>query len=245
MGRLFVFRDVTRERELARLKDEFVSLASHELRSPLTSISGYVDLLLESDLQRLDEEQQDFLAVVKRNVDRLLRLVNELLDLSRIEAGRIDIRRAPTNASAIIQQAVTLIKPQATAKGQTLLFTPPVGLPNASCDPERLAQIMANLLSNAHKYTPAGGTITVTIQAQDGAIRTSVEDTGIGLSPQEQSELFTRFFRANNAATREARGTGLGLTITKTLVELHGGQMSVTSSPGRGSTFSFTLPVTK
>lgn len=243
IGRLYAFRDVTREREVDRMKSEFVSLVSHELRTPLTSIKGYVDLLLEGEVGEVPDDQREFLGIVKSNADRLVALINDLLDISRIESGRVELKLAPLDVERTVRAVVKAMKPQIESKKQTLTVVLPPNLPALSADVDRVTQILTNLVSNAYKYTPAGGTITVSAERRGEWVSIGVKDTGIGLSPEEQEQLFTKFFRAKNRVTQEVGGTGLGLPITKTLVEMHGGQMTVTSATGKGSTFSFTLPV--
>lgn len=228
--------------EADRLKTEFVSMVSHELRAPLTSISGYVALLLEGAGGDLNDEQREFLTIVMKNADRLLALINDLLDISRVEAGRIDLHRQVLDLSDAIAGAVALMQPQFEAKQQRVVLELPEELPPVFADADRVAQILTNLLSNASKYTPAGGNIIVRAAPADGSVRVAIQDNGIGLSPAEQAQVFTKFFRARNRLTEQTGGTGLGLAITRSLVELHGGAITVASAPGEGSTFSFTLP---
>jgi PAS domain S-box-containing protein len=242
LGRLHAFRDVTRERELDRMKDEFVSLVSHELRTPLTSIKGYVDLLLDGDAGDVSEEQREFLDIVKSNSDRLVMLVNDLLDVSRIEAGRINLRLRPVDIAESINEVASSLQPLLEQKGQSLKLEVPGDLPQVTADPDRLAQILTNLLSNAHKYTLEGGAVTVRAAATDGAVRVDVTDTGVGMTSEELDKLFTKFFRAQHPATQKISGTGLGLTITRSLVERQGGRIWVSSEPAKGSTFSFSVP---
>ncbi|GAC1347334.1 MAG: hypothetical protein NVSMB27_12520 [Ktedonobacteraceae bacterium] len=242
LGRLYVFRDVTHEREVDRMKSEFVSLVSHELRTPLTSIKGYVDLLLDGDAGELNAEQQEYLDVVKNNADRLVALINDLLDVSRIESGKIQLQRTALDIAHLIQGTADSLRPQLETKKQHLTLTIPEALPAVSGDADRVTQILTNLLSNAHKYTPPGGTIAITAHAEGSVVRVDMRDTGIGLSPEEQAQLFTKFFRARNQTTQAVGGTGLGLSITRSLVQMHGGEITVLSAPGQGSTFSFTLP---
>jgi signal transduction histidine kinase/heme exporter protein D len=232
-----------RVREVNQLKSEFVSLVSHELRTPLTAISGYLDLLLEAQGAQSTAKQQELLGIVKRNAERLGKLIDDLLDLSHIESGKVELRVTAVDIVALITEVVSFLQPQIEAKGQRLSFDWPQTLPAVAGDAERIRQILINLLSNAHKYTPQGGQIWLTVRAEDGWVRIDVQDNGIGLSPDEQAHLFDRFFRAQQPATQGVEGTGLGLPITRLLVEMHGGQITVTSAPGAGSTFSFTLPV--
>jgi signal transduction histidine kinase len=232
-----------RVREVNQLKSEFVSLVSHELRTPLTAISGYLDLLLEDPGAQSTAKQQELLDIVKRNTERLVKLIDDLLDFSRIESGKVELRISAVDIAAVIAEVVRLLQPQMEAKGQRLSFERPQSLPAVAGDIDRIRQILINLLSNAHKYTPPGGQIWLTARTENGWVRTDVRDNGIGLSPDEQAHLFDRFFRAQLPATRGVEGTGLGLPITRVLVEMHGGRITVTSAPGEGSTFSFTLPV--
>ncbi|HEV7215379.1 MAG TPA: PAS domain S-box protein [Chloroflexota bacterium] len=242
LGRLYAFRDVTREREVDRMKSEFVSLVSHEMRTPLTSIKGYAYLLLSGDTGELASEQRTFAQVIIDNADRLSAMIDAFLDLSRIESGRMELVRAPVDLAALIASVITSIRPQVEAKRQRLVTEIAGDLPPLSGDAGRLAQIMTNLVSNAQKYTPPGGTITVAARQEGESLHLSVADTGIGISPEERAQLFTRFYRASNRETQAVGGTGLGLAITKSLVELHGGSISVRSEPGAGATFTVVLP---
>jgi len=242
LGRLHAFRDVTKEREAERIKDEFVSLVSHELRTPLTSIKGYVDLLIDGDAGEVTEEQMEFLEIVKSNSDRLVMLVNDLLDVSRIEAGRINLRLQPVDLAGSIDEVATSLRPLMEQKGQSLRLELPEDLPNVMADRDRLVEIVTNLLSNAHKYTLEGGSVTVRARAVIDEVQVEVSDTGVGMTPDERDKLFTKFFRAQNPATQNVSGTGLGLNIVKSLVEKQGGRIWVTSEPTKGSTFTFTIP---
>lgn len=243
IGRLYVFRDVTREREVDRMKTEFVSLVSHELRTPLTSIKGYVDLILDGEVGDVTPPQRRFLTIVESNASRLVALINDLLDISRIESGKVEINRSVLDLRAMITGVTTSIWPQIEGKEQHLRVALPEVLPGVLGDHDRVTQILTNLLSNAHKYTRAGGTITVSAELLGTMVRIDVQDTGVGMTSDELAQLFTKFYRARNRHTQQVGGTGLGLTITRSLVEMHGGEMFVSSTPDVGSTFSFTLPV--
>ena len=242
LGRLYVFHDVTKEREVDRMKNEFVAMVSHELRTPLTSIKGYVDLLQSGEVGDLTNEQREFLEIVKTSTDRLVELINELLDISRIEAGRVELKRRALDLPRLIRQVTDTMRPQLNAKQQAVTLDLAPALPAVWGDPDRVIQILTNFVSNAHKYTPAGGSITLRARGGGAHVRVDIRDTGIGLSKEDQAHLFSKFFRAQNRATQEVAGTGLGLAITRSLIELHGGKVWVESEPGKGSTFSFTLP---
>ncbi|HEY8600738.1 MAG TPA: PAS domain S-box protein [Thermomicrobiales bacterium] len=243
LGRLYVFRDVTREREADRLKSDFISLVSHELRTPLTSIKGFVDLLLDGEAGAVGDEQREFLEIVSSNADRLVLLINDILDISRIESGRASLSRRSLDLARLIRGVAGSLRSQIEAKALTLTLDLPPDLPAVSGDTDRVQQILSNLLSNAYKYTPRGGTLAIEATRQGRTVRVAIRDSGIGLSPDEQSQVFTKFFRARNRLTQESGGTGLGLPITRSLVEMHGGEMTLSSVPGKGSTFSFTLPL--
>jgi signal transduction histidine kinase len=245
------------ERERAeateREKDELLSAVSHELRTPLTAIKGFTQLLLAGDVGALTTDQRELLEIVDRNADRQLGLVNDLLDVSRLQAGRLALRCAPLDMAGLVADAAATFRLQLAEKAQRLTVHVPDALPRVLADPARVAQILANLLSNAHKYTPAGGAICISAGLAAGAmagsagtpgfVRIEVADSGIGLTSDEQRQVFERFFRAKNRTVHETSGAGLGLAITRQLVVLHGGEIHVTSAPGQGSTFGFTLPV--
>jgi signal transduction histidine kinase len=222
-----------------------VTLVAHELRSPLTTITGYVELLLEEHGGTSTEVQRESLQIVQRNGEQLLALIEDLLDISRMEASRLELKHTTLDLARLVREVASSLRPQIEAKGQWLTLELAEALPAVSGDADRVTQILTNLLSNAHKYTASGGSVTITARAEGGGVRVSVRDTGIGLSPDDQARLFTKFFRAQNSVTQGVRGTGLGLMITRALVELHGGEITVTSALGQGSTFSFTLPAVR
>jgi len=226
--------------ETNRLKTEFVSMVSHELRTPLTSIQGYAELLLEDE--QIAGEERESLTIVKKNADRLLGLINDLLDLSRMEAGKIDLHRTSLDLACLIPEVAGSLRPLIEAKRQRLRLDLGDALPAVWADADGVTQILTNLISNAHKYTLVEGSITVAARRDNGFVRVDVSDTGIGLSPEDQAQIFTKFFRVHDRSPQSSRGTGLGLVITRLLVELHGGRITLSSAPGQGSTFSFTLP---
>jgi len=241
-GTVAVFRDFTREAEIDRMKSDFVSIVSHELRTPLTSIKGYLDLLLMGTSGPINKRQESFLRITRDNAERLHDLVSDLLDISRIESGRIDLDVQVVSVPEIIRRVADNLRMEFSARNLTLTLDVPPRVPEVFGDPDRLEQILTNLLSNAYKYTRQGGA-TVRVRTRDSVLQIDVIDTGIGISKQDQEKLFTRFFRAEDTTVRQQAGTGLGLHITRSLVEMHGGQIWVKSEPGVGSTFSFTLPL--
>lgn len=241
-GTVAVFRDFTKEAEVDRMKSDFVSIASHELRTPLTSIKGYLELVMMGAGGPVSESQAQFLRVARDNADRLYELVDGLLDVSRIESGRIELDVKLVSLAEIIGAAATSLQKQFDDRGLTLELDIEPNLPQILGDPGRISQVMFNLMSNAYKYTPAGQ-VMVRAYQKGNAIQVSVIDTGLGISASDQEKLFTRFFRASDTAVRQQPGTGLGLNITKSLIEMHGGQIWVESNPGQGSSFHFTLPL--
>jgi PAS domain S-box-containing protein len=245
LGTVSVFRDVTAEVEAARAKSEFVSTVSHELRTPMTSIKGYADLLLMGTVDELNDQQRHFVSVIQNNADRLTSLVNDLLDISRIEAGRVKLEPQVINFSQAARQVVRMLEGRALEKDQTMEVQLPEELPPVWGDSDRVAQILTNLLANAIQYTPDGGRITLSACTNDGMLEVSVTDTGIGISEEDQAKIFERFFRADAPLVQKSSGAGLGLSITASLVRLHGGEMWVGSELGEGSTFTFTLPLAR
>lgn len=241
-GTVAVFRDFTREAEIDRMKSDFVSIVSHELRTPLTSIQGYLDLLLMGASGPINKQQESFLKITKENAGRLHDLVSDLLDISRIESGGSELDVQVVSVARIVEHAADTLQNEFDERGLTLTLDISPDLPEVFADPSRLIQILTNLLSNAYKYTHEGGA-TVQARVTGGALQIDVIDTGVGISVEDQAKLFTRFFRAEDTEVRQQPGTGLGLNITKSLVEMHHGEIWVTSEPGKGTTFSFTLPL--
>ncbi len=230
-----------RLREADRLKDEFVALISHDLRTPLTSIIGYVELALEEDLT---DDLQRYLEVVDRNAERLMRLVNDLLFVARIQAGKLALEPDEVDLGAVVRRSVAEFEPRAATKGVALTcVVEPV--PAVVADKGRIMQVLDNLVSNALKFTREGGTVHVSLSHADGVVRLGVTDTGIGIAPDDQRRLFERFFRATNAVEGEVPGTGLGLYIARAIAEAHGGSITAQSELGRGSTFCIELPTAR
>lgn len=241
-GYLFVAADVTQAREVARLKDEFVGLISHELRTPLSSILGYLELMRDDDVHPLSDEQMQYLGVAERNAHRLLRLVGDLLFTAQVESGRFPLDTRDIDLDAIVRASVESARPAASSAGIELIEEVPVDPVGVHGDPVRLGQAIDNLISNAIKFTPHGGRVTVTLAVVDGLPQISVADTGLGIASDELEHLFSRFFRASTATRNAVPGVGLGLTITKAIVTAHGGEMGVQSTEGEGTTFRMTVP---
>jgi signal transduction histidine kinase len=242
-GYLFVAADVTQAREVSRLKDEFVGLISHELRTPLSSILGYLELMKDDEAHPLSAEQMQYLGVAERNAHRLLRLVGDLLFTAQVESGKFPLDAHDVGLEQIVTSAVESARPAANAAGITLIEQVDDSTPVTHGDPLRLGQACDNLISNAIKFTPRGGTVTVTLSRLDDHAVITVGDTGMGIASSELDQLFARFFRASTATRNAVPGVGLGLTITKAIVVAHHGEMGVESEEGVGTTFSVTLPL--
>lgn len=224
-------------------KSEFVSLVTHELRIPLTSIRGYTDLLMKEMAGPLNDSQSQFLTTIRRNLDRMGFLIRDLSDINRIESGRMRFERVEFGLQDVIRNVVGDLKEAIGDREQTLTLSFPPDETVVMADRTRVAQIATNLLSNANKYTPDGGQIEIAISSNDTFARVDVVDNGIGISEEDQAQLFSQFFRGESEAVRQQTGWGLGLSIVKKLAEAQGGTVSCTSKLGEGSTFSFSLPL--
>ena len=230
--------------ELDRLKGDFLSMISHELRTPLTAIIGYTDLLLRGSHGSLNERQVRHQVAVKTAAHRLLALVNDLLDVNRLESGRVELAREPLSLFDAANRAVHAVEATARGRNVELRLDAPTTSPWVDADPDRLHQIMLNLLENALKFTPAGGRVTLHIDRVGDQAAVIVEDTGVGIPTEELDRIWDRFHQVDSSTRRHVGGTGLGLVIVRNLVALHGGRVAVQSDgPGLGSRFSFTLPL--
>ena len=249
LGTVSIFRDITHEVQVDRMKSEFVANVSHELRTPLTSIKGYVEIMLMGASGEINPQQSHFLKIVKSNTERLGVLVNDLLDVSRIEAGRLTLNLHPLDLQEIAKDVISDIQRRSKEENRPMTFTLeiPKGLPFALGDAERVRQVLGNLVSNGYNYTPDNGCVKIVITEVDQAIQVDVKDNGIGITPSEQHRIFERFYRGEDPLVLASAGFGLGLAIARNLVEMHKGRMWFSSSGvrGEGSTFSFTLPVHK
>ncbi len=251
LGYVTVFRDVTRERQAEEAKSKFIATISHELRTPMTSIKGYIELLMGGAVGKLTLQQRQFLEVVAANAERMVSLVNNLIAVSEIERGTIQIEARPVSMREIIEEAVQAAQPEAAERRLELTANLPPKLCPVMGDPQLLRQILDNLLSNALHYTPPNGRITLwtaeaDLENSDGApqhyLVVNIRDTGVGIPIEEQGRIFEAFYRVENPLSLEAGGVGMGLAIVKRLVEAHGGRIWVESRPNAGSTFSFVIP---
>ena len=240
-GVIAVLRDVSRERAIQRRNAEFVSAASHEMKTPLAGIRAYVELLLDGDAE--DEETRDeFLGIINSQADRLQRLINNLLNLARIEAGAVEVNKQQHSVNELLEEATSVVQHSATEKGTELTSDLSPMYLGSLVDRDMILQSAINLLSNAIKYTPSGGSVTLRSRHCDDEVQFEVVDTGVGLDAEDCENVFKKFYRVNKDS-HMAAGTGLGLPLAKHIVEdVHGGRLTVESEPGKGSVFSVTLP---
>lgn len=226
-------------------KSEFISIVTHELRLPMTSIKGYTDLILSGMTGELNEQQKQFMGVIKRNLGRMSILISDLSDINRIESGRMQFEFAEFDIRDVVEDVVDSLQEQIAGREQVLQVSVAPDVTAVYADSRRISQVITNLLSNAHKYTPEGGALQIQVTQENGQAQVAVVDSGIGISPENQARLFTQFFRAEDEAVREQTGWGLGLSIVKKMVEAQGGEIWFKSSLGEGSTFAFTVPSAK
>lgn len=244
LGNLVILHDVTREKMVERMKNEFVSLSAHQLRTPLSAIKWTLKMLLSGDLGQITEEQEEFLKKTYSSNERMINLINDLLNVTRIEEGRYLFKPVLGNIEPIIKSVINSYKEE--IKKRKLKFKlkkTGKGLPKTMIDVEKIRLVIQNLLDNAIRYTKAGGQVIVSINCNKNEIEFSVKDTGVGITKNQQERLFTKFFRAANAIKMEAEGSGLGLFISKNIIEAHGGKIWFESKEKKGSTFYFTLPI--
>lgn len=243
LGAAIVFHDVTARKQLERLRDEFTAMMVHELRTPLTTISYSTDMML-TDLPKMTPAQTgESISIVKSTAAHMLELVNELLDVAKIEAGKFQIVKKEDNLASLVSETVAMIKPMAEQKHLQLITSVALDLPNLSFDRRRIGQVLNNLLSNAIKYTDAGQ-IELLIKVQGSEALVAVKDSGEGIPPEDLPKLFSKFEQLGKGKTGEKGGTGLGLVVAKGIVEAHGGKIrAVSEGQGKGTTFIFTLPL--
>jgi signal transduction histidine kinase len=228
---------------LDQLKSDFMATMSHELRTPLTSVIGYSDMLLSGVTGELNERQTNFVSSILTNGESLLNLINDVLDLTKIEAGRLELNLEAVDLRSALLGVLPVVKPRAAEKRIKVSTYLPTDVPTIIADPAKFNQVLLNLLTNAIKYTHENGNVSVEARGQEGFVEIWVTDTGIGISQEDVDRIFQRFTQVDSSASRSQGGTGLGLAITKELVELHGGQIRVQSKLGKGSSFIFTVPI--
>jgi PAS domain S-box-containing protein len=241
-GAVVAFQDISRLREVDRMKDEFVSIVSHELRTPLTSIRGSVQLVLDEPASVPDEEHRHLLQIALNNCERLVRIINDILDVSKIESGNISLRKKAVNVSDLVRQSVDVVETPARNANVALEVHMPASIRPVMVDPDRIVQALVNLLSNAVKFAPTHSTVEVNVTGSEHMVTIAVADHGEGIAPENLNRLFRKFQQVDSSSSRRKGGTGLGLAITKALVEQHGGRIFVDSELNKGTRFSFTLP---
>jgi signal transduction histidine kinase len=269
LGVVAVFRDITKEAAAERAKGKFITTVSHELRTPMTSVKGYLDLLIGGVAGELNATHKRFLSTIKINADRMINIINNMIYVSELEEAPFQLNVKPTDVSEQINEAVDAIREHLEVRDLALSLEVADDLPPVSTDPTRLRQVLDNLLSNAYKFTYPGGRVKIVARLYEGdeveagkgedlangegsaglavcaarGVLVCVADSGVGIAPEEQEKIFEPFYRAENPLEVEASGVGVGLTIARSLVQAHGGRMWVESEPGQGSVFCFTLPL--
>jgi two-component system, NtrC family, sensor histidine kinase KinB len=245
VGMVSILSDITKQKEIDRLKASFVANVTHELRTPLVSVDKAVNLLLKNG-GGLSESQQQFLLIASRNCKRLSLLINDLLDLAKLEAGKMNVVLTANDIDKVITESIEGLSAWANAKSVTLANEVAANLPQAKVDPDKIIQVLNNLIGNAIKFTPANGTITVGCQMyNDRELVVSVQDTGMGIAKNELAKVFDKFYQTGERVATDVSGTGIGLSIAKEIVELHGGKIWVESDSGQGAKFIFTIPINK
>ncbi len=242
MGTVTVLEDITPFKQLDQMKTDFVNMVAHELRSPLVSIRQLQSVILEGLTGPLNEKQKDYISRGMNKIDALLGLINDLLDIAKIEAGKYVQRRVPTDLARLIQEAITLLDPRAKKQGITIT-SEFHDLKPVQADPKNMEEVLNNLLTNAINYSPNGGTVAVRAAGLGEFMEIEISDTGVGIPEEELPKIFDKFYRVKHPETRKVIGTGLGLAIVKSVIEAHNGTIEVESTPGKGSTFRIRLPM--
>jgi two-component system phosphate regulon sensor histidine kinase PhoR len=236
-------RDVTQQKLAEEMRDQFVDTATHELRTPLANIKAYAETLALADVIDI-EQQKQFLNTINSEATRLARFVDDLLSVSSMELGSLSLNKQVTDLGRMLNEVLTKIRPQVAEKNLTLDVAFPEKLPEPEIDKDKIAAVLVNLLGNAVKYTPDGGRVVFRVHVTDRQIEASVEDTGVGIAPDELPKVFEKFFRSPDPRVQEQTGTGLGLALAQEVVRLHGGRIEVESEINKGSTFTMILPLT-
>jgi signal transduction histidine kinase len=240
VGRLFAYHDISRDKVIDLMKTEFIAIASHELRTPMTSIKGSIDLILSGFAGEISAETQELLEIAQNSCDRLIRLINGILDLAKIEAGQIKLHPVPLNMAEVAERSIRSVKSLADRSEVTLKLEQPTELPPVEADKDRIEQVVTNLLSNAIKFSPPRGEVRVELKLENGWLKCSVIDQGCGIPPEDLERVFGKFQQVGD--TRRKGGTGLGLAITQALILEHKGRIWVESKLNEGSQFIFVLP---
>ncbi|MFH1062185.1 MAG: ATP-binding protein [Candidatus Omnitrophota bacterium] len=240
-GAVLVFHDLTTLRSLEKVRQDFVANVSHELRTPISSIKGFAETLLSGALDD-QENAQDFLKIILADSNRLASLIDDLLNLAKIESGKLVMEKKPCKLRQIVERVITSLKSQADAKLIIMKINIPENIPDILADETRIKQVLLNLIENAIKYNTPKGEILISAQEKNNFVKVDISDTGIGIPNKDLSRLFERFYRVDKARSRELGGTGLGLSIVKHIIQAHSGEVFVQSLEGQGSTFSFTIP---
>jgi PAS domain S-box-containing protein len=242
IGAIEVFRDITLDYNVDKMKSEFISIASHQLRTPLSAIKTYSHLLLEGYVGELSAEQKELMDIIMTSIDRMNDLIDTLLDISKIERGKLGLDMKQSNLSDLLENIIQEMQPHADNKQIHLTKEITMRMKSVT-DPVLVKEVFANLLSNAIKYTPAGGTVHIKLRPKDNTIIYSVKDNGYGIPTHVHDRIFTKFFRAPNVLQKETSGTGLGLYMVKSIADNLGGKIWFKSVEGKGSTFYFSLPI--
>jgi PAS domain S-box-containing protein len=243
VGMVSVLSDITKQKELDRMKSNFVANVSHELRTPIVAIEKSISLILGKSAGEVSETQEQFLSIAERNLKRLSVLINDLLDLSKLEAGKLALKRQPTSIEKVINESTETLNNWARTKSIKIEKNIKEGLPEVNVDPDRIIQVLNNLIGNAIKFTPNNGNITVEVNSRKGEIEVGVQDTGIGIAKENLAKVFDKFYQTGERVSTDISGTGIGLSIAKEIVELHGGRIWAESEKGAGAKFIFTIPI--